>query len=192
MINHLKGVVTHLGPTRIVIECMGVGYEVLVPVGVGETLSVGTETTLLTNLVVKEDAHILYGFGSNLDRQVFRLLTAVSGVGPRTALRILSSIETSVLLEAIRSGDAALLTGIKGIGQRTASRVILELNDKMIALIETGGGQSRPSNLNDDVILALVNLGYKKVECEKALKAALKEGASGSVEEILKAALRKI
>jgi len=179
MISFLEGTLSESWPTRAVVNCQGIGYELLIPVTTFDHLPLlGEKVRLLTHLVVREDAHTLYGFFTSGERDLFRLLLHhVSGVGPKTALSILAGTTPQAVRDAVASGDTSSLAKLKGLGKKTAERIVLELRDKLPALDSLAGGTS-PGRANatpnisghaQDALLALLALGYKGTEAQKAL-----------------------
>jgi Holliday junction DNA helicase RuvA len=197
MIAHLRGRLLEKHPNRVIIDVQGVGYEAHVPLSTFyEMAEPGSEIALRIHTHVREDALLLYGFATLLELQIFERLISVSGIGPKLALAVLSGIETTELVTAIRQADVARLTGIPGIGKKTAERIGLELKDKMAAMIpaETGalpaGGTDE--TLRTDVLSALINLGYHRPLAERALEASMRTCKDPSFERILKQALREL
>lgn len=191
MIGRLSGVVSEKTPPQILIDCHGVGYEVWVPMSTFYHLPpLGETATLLTHFVVREDAQILFGFLSAPERDAFRQLIKISGVGPRTALGILSGLSVADLAKAIQAQDAQGLVKIPGIGKKTAERLLLELKGKLDFFLEPSlhASQSAPGE-QGDVLQALVALGYSDKEAQGALK-SLPEGLS--VGEGIKWALKSL
>lgn len=170
MIGRLTGVIAEKAPPQVLIDVGGVGYEVDVPMSTFYNLPpLGERTTLLTHFVVREDAQVLYGFGTAAERQAFRQLIKVSGVGPRMALSLLSGLSVAELAQAISVQEAGLLTRIPGIGKKTAERLLLELKGKLGA--ELGAAPvSVKSEAQADVLQALVALGYSDREAAAAVK----------------------
>ncbi len=195
MIAFLRGRLEELLPGRVVLDVAGVGYEVLVPMSTFEKLPPppAEGVRLLTYLQVREDAHVLYGFATQEERDLFALLLAhVSGVGPKLALAFLNGCSPARFREAVGTSDAAALAAIKGVGKKTAERVIVELRDK-VGVSEAwpqasrgGGGSTSGSG---DALLALMALGYKQAEALKALAAA---GPRDTVEETVREALKRM
>ena len=186
MITYLEGVLAEAYPTHVVVHVHGVGYHVLIPLSSYDKLpSVGAQIKVLTHLTVREDAHILYGFMSSAERDLFRLLVnLVSGIGPKTALDVLSGTSVINFKSAVVAGDAAALSRIKGIGKKTAERIIVELKDK-IGLAAAWEVQM------SDAVAALITLGYKQVDAHKAVKEVAARGpASFEREELVKQALK--
>ena len=196
MIAFLKGTLTSKSPTEATIDVGGIGYGVSIPLSTFEKLGTpGSPATLLTHLHVREDVLQLYGFASEDERTLFRLLVSVNGIGPRMGLGILSGIPAGDLRAHIASGNTAALTTIPGIGRKLAERLVLELREK-IGKAEHAGTFTTPGDprgaIHGEAILALTSLGYSRPVAEKAVRAASAEpGASdGTLEGLLKAALR--
>ena len=198
MIAQLRGRVLEKHPNRVIVDVNGVGYDVFVPLStfyvVGDS---GAEVTLRTHTHVREDALALYGFATLLEQELFERLIGVSGIGPKVALAVLSGIEPPELIRAIERGDVARLTAIPGVGKKTSERIVLELKDRLprpqVAAVALGEAEpSTPSDVRDDVLSALVNLGYHRPLAEKAVAAALKSTADGGFERTLKQALREL
>lgn len=189
MIGRLTGVIAEKAPPQVLIDVGGVGYEVDVPMSTFYNLPhLGERTTLLTHFVVREDAQVLYGFGTAAERQAFRQLIKVSGVGPRMALSLLSGLSVAELAQAISVQEAGRLTRIPGIGKKTADRLLLELKGKLGA--ELGAAPvSVKSQAQADVLQALVALGYSDREAAAALK-TLPDDVS--VSEGIKLALKSL
>ena len=197
MIAHLRGRIFEKHPNRLVLDINGVGYDVFVPLstfyGLGEP---GTETALRIHTHVREDALVLYGFATLLEQELFERLIGVSGIGPKVALAVLSGIEPVELIRAIERGDLARLTAIPGVGKKTSERIVLELKDRLprahVAAVTAGVAPSEPSTVRDDVLSALVNLGYHRPLAEKAVESAIKAQPDGGFERTLKQALREL
>jgi Holliday junction DNA helicase RuvA len=169
MIGKLSGIIAEKNPPQVLIDCNGIGYEVDVPMSTFYNLpAVGEKTSLLTHFVVREDAQILYGFSSATERQVFRQLIKISGVGPRTALSILSGMGVSDIIEAISSQDASRLIKVPGIGKKTAERLLLELKGKLAP--DLSQLQPAAGNQQKDILQALLALGYSERESANALQ----------------------
>jgi Holliday junction DNA helicase RuvA len=180
MIGRVHGVLLEKHPPQIVVDCQGVGYEVEVPMSTFYNLpATGERVSLLTHLVVREDAHLLYGFGTEGERRAFRQLLKISGVGARTALAVLSGLSVAELAEAVTLQETGRLTRIPGIGKKTAERLLLELKDKLGAELGTTVAAARPAPATGDVLRALLALGYSEKEAVAAVK-ALPEGLSVS------------
>jgi len=197
MIVSLRGKLIEATVLRVVIESAGVGYEVNIPVTTAERLpKVGSEIFLLIHHVFREDGQALYGFAVSEERDFFRLLVEkVSGVGPKLALTILSRLSLPVLRDAITRGDVALLSQCPGIGKKTAERLVIELRDKVGVDSGTSSvGASLPSKAQpsavSDAVAALIALGNKAVDADKAVRAAvLKLGSGATADQLVKAAL---
>lgn len=195
MIAHLRGRIFDKQPNRIIVDVNGVGYDVAVPLstfyGLGEP---GAEIALRIHTHVREDALLLFGFATRLEQELFERLISVSGIGPKVALAVLSGIEPNDLIKAIQRGDLARLTAIPGVGKKTSERIVLELKDRLPLAAHTevpAGGAPEPSDLKDDVLSALMNLGYHRPMAEKAVDAAIKAKA-GDFEQTLRQALREL
>jgi len=173
MIVFLDGVLEEKEPTRVVVAVGGVGYEAAIPLSSYDRLpGTGQRVRLLVVPVVREDAHLLYGFASAEERDAFRLLTSVNGIGPKLGLAVLSGLSVRDLKAAVAAGDVKRLGGISGIGKKTAERLVLEMRDKLgkAELTEAlaGGGAPGPVNAKlRDVLLALVSLGYKQADAQR-------------------------
>ena len=198
MIGSLHGRLAEKQPNRLVVDIQGVGYELQVPLstfyGLGE---VGSDVVLRVHTHVREDALALFGFGTQLELELFERLIAISGVGPRLALAVLSGIEPPELVRAVRGGDVVRLTKIPGVGKKTAERIGLELKDRLPATldVETDADEVGPPDgkLRDDVLSALLNLGYHRPLAERAVDAALKAASgTGGFENALRQALREL
>jgi Holliday junction DNA helicase RuvA len=198
VIAHLRGRILEKHPNRIVVDVHGVGYDVAVPLstfyGLGDP---GADVALRIHTHVREDTLALYGFGSALEQDLFERLIGVSGIGPKVALAVLSGIEPDDLIRAIEHADLARLTAIPGVGKKTSERIVLELKDRLprrsVAAVGVGESPSpEPVALRDDLLSALVNLGYHRPLAEKAVAAAVKSAPDGGFERTLKQALREL
>ena len=196
MITFLEGTLVESLPTHAVINVHGVGYEVLIPLSSYDKLPpVGQNVRILTHLHVREDAHILYGFMTAAERDLFRLLVHhVSGIGPKLALAVLSGMSVMNFKAAVVNGDTGLIAKISGIGKKTAERIVLELKDKVgvAAAWEAASAAHAPSPEEiriNDAVLALISLGYKQVEAHKAVKSAATDPTL-SVEDLVRQALK--
>jgi Holliday junction DNA helicase RuvA len=200
MITFLEGMLIEALPTHIVVAVHGIGYHVFIPLSSYDRLPpVGAPLKILTHLQVREDAHILFGFMTAAERDLFRLLVNhVSGIGPKTALDVLSGITVVNFKAAVVNGDAALLSRTKGIGKKTAERIIVELKDKLgvAAAWEAASSAHAPSPEEaqiNDAVLALISLGYKQVDAHKAVKqVSAKGGAALGLEELVRQALKSL
>lgn len=196
MIATLRGALAEKRPGRLVVDVGGVGYEVLIPLStyyeVGER---GADVSLRIHTHVREEALQLFGFRTRLELDLFERLIGVNGVGPRLALAVLSGMEPPALVEAVRGSDVARLTGIPGVGRKTAERIALELKDKLAAAApdgeSDGEAEAGAGGLRNDVISALLNLGYPRAPVERAVSAALKR-EPGGFEAALRQALREL
>ncbi len=199
MIAFLHGKLIEALPTQVTIDVGGVGYEVLIPLSSFDKLPApGGDVKLLTHLVVREDAHLLYGFATAGERELFRLLiNSVSGIGPKTALNILSGMNATAFRGAVAGGDVKSLSQISGVGKKTAERIVVELRDKMGAAgaWEASSAQralSPDDQKINDAVLALMALGFKQAEAHDSVRAALAVlGAQASVEQLVRACLKK-
>jgi Holliday junction DNA helicase RuvA len=189
MIGRLSGILLEKNPPQLLVECNGVGYEVDVPMSTFYNLpGMGEKVVLLTHLAVREDAHLLYGFGTAEERKVFKQLIKISGVGARTALSILSGMSVADLAQAITVQEAARLTRIPGIGKKTAERLLLELKGKLGADLGAAGGVLH-NDATSDILNALIALGYSDKEAALALKQV---PAGTGVSEGIKLALKAL
>ena len=199
MITFLRGKLVEALPTQAVVEVGGIGYEVLIPLSSYDKLPApGQELKLLTQLIVREDAHILYGFATAAERDLFRLLVnSVSGIGPKTALNILSGMNAVAFRGAVASSDVKALSQISGVGKKTAERIVVELRDKIGAAgaLEAASarhGLSPEDQKINDAVLALMALGFKQLEAHDAVRAAQAMlGISATVEDLVRACLKK-
>jgi Holliday junction DNA helicase RuvA len=197
VIAYLRGRILEKHPTRIVVDVGGVGYDVAVPLstfyGLGEA---GDEIALRVHTHVREDALSLFGFATALELDLFNRLIGINGIGPKLALAVLSGIEPAGLVAAIERGDLARLTAIPGVGKKTAERIVLELKDRLPAVVtaeSVSGDAPAGSGLRDDLISALMNLGYHRPLAEKAVDASIKAiGRDAGFERTLKQALREV
>jgi len=190
MIGRLHGVLLDKSPPQVTLEVQGVGYEIDVPMSTFYNLpNVGETVTLHTHLVVREDAHLLYGFDSAAERKVFRQLLKISGIGARTALALLSGMSVADLVNAVATQEAGRLVKIPGIGKKTAERLLLELKDKLGAEFAAGIAVNRAAPASDDALNALLALGYNEKEAQYALKQL---PAGVSVSEGIKQALKML
>ena len=193
MITQIKGKLVEKNPTQVVVDCNGIGYEVNISLYTFSSLSSDENIKLFTHLQVREDAHILYGFFTVLERAVFRLLISVSGIGTSTARTMLSSLTPSEIQQAIGSEDVATIQGVKGIGLKTAQRVIIELKDKIKSLQGTDEIPVFKSNtIKEETLSALEVLGYSRKASEKVVDKLIQGDPDSSVEELIKSALNKL
>jgi len=197
VIAHLRGRILEKHPNRIVVDVNGVGYDVAVPLSTFYDLGdAGADVSLRIHTHVREDALALYGFASALELDLFERLIGVSGIGPKLGLAVLSGIEPLDLIRAIEQADVARLTAIPGVGKKTSERIVLELKDRLpkaqVVAVAAGFMGEEPPALRDDLLSALVNLGYHRPLAEKAVAAAIKTTPDGGFERTLKQALREL
>lgn len=188
MIGWLRGKLLRKQPPHLLLDVQGVGYEVEAPMSTFYGLpDSGTEITLYTHLVVREDAQVLFGFASEAERRLFRSLIRVNGVGPRLALTILSGVSTEQFVHAVRANDTAALTRLPGIGKKTAERLVVEMRDRLESL-DAGSPVGGGAPARDEALAALVALGYKPQEAGRMLQAIPDAGLSS--EELIRRALQ--
>lgn len=193
MIAHINGRLVEKNPTDVVIECGGVGYHINVSLYTYSKISSQEQLRLYTHLIVREDSHTLYGFHDKAEREIFRLLLSVSGIGAGTARTMLSSMSPREVMEAIASGDVAAIQAVKGIGAKTAQRVILDLKDKVVKLYGITEMPSISDNTHrEEALSALEVLGYVRKQSEKVVNRILKTDPELQVEEIIKQALKNL
>jgi holliday junction DNA helicase RuvA len=195
VIAQLRGALVEKHPSRLIVEAGGVGYDVQVPLSTFYVLGEpGTPVTLRIHTHVREDVIALYGFATPLEQSLFERLISISGIGPKLALAVLSGIEPAELVKAIRLQDVARLTAIPGIGKKTAERIGLELKDRLPASLQAAGagpGSAAPiDQLRDDLLSALLNLGYQRAVAEKAIDRTLKASGPDGFEQALRDVLR--
>jgi Holliday junction DNA helicase RuvA len=199
MISFLHGKLVDALPTQVTIDVNGVGYEALIPLSSFDKLPApGGEVKLLTHLAVREDAHVLYGFMTAAERELFRMLiNTVSGIGPKTALNVLSGMNPVAFRGAVASGDVKALSQISGVGKKTAERIVVELRDKVGAAgaweaSSAAHGLTPADQKVNDAVLALMALGFKQPDAHDSVRAAQAMlGNSASVEALVRAALKK-
>ncbi len=199
MINYLHGKLIDALPTQVTVDVHGVGYEVLIPLSSFDKLPApGSEVKLLTHLAIREDAHVLYGFVSSAEREIFRLLiNTVSGIGPKIALNILSGMNVTALRGAVANGDVKALSQISGVGKKTAERIVVELKDKIGAAgaweaMSAQRALSPADQLVNDAVLALMALGFKQIEAHDSIRAAQAVlGPQATIEDLVRASLKK-
>jgi Holliday junction DNA helicase RuvA len=204
MIAHLTGTLLTKSPTNAIIDVGGVGYEVAIPTTVFYELGeAGAPVALRIYTHLREDALQLYGFKTARERELFALLISVSGIGPKSAIAMLSGMSADEIVAAIRSNNLARLTTIPGVGRKTAERLVIELRDKINALMSPAleeqlkvqaatNGAANAEDLREDTLSALVNLGYNRAAAEKAVAQALQETDARTVESLLRQSLRKL
>ena len=196
MYEYISGALTELSPTYAVVEAAGVGYYINISLHTFSAIEGHDQVRLYVHFVVREDAQVLYGFATRQERELFRLLISVSGVGGNTARMILSTYSTSELRNIISTGNAVLLKNVKGLGLKTAQKIIVELNGKMIDLgVEQKAQKAVTEEANEvmtETVAALVMLGFQKAASEKVVKALLKEQPDITVEDAVRQALRRM
>ncbi|MDN3723373.1 Holliday junction branch migration protein RuvA [Aequorivita sp. SDUM287046] len=193
MITHIQGRLVEKNPTDVVIDCNGVGYFINISLHTFSEIPPNENVKLYTHLLVREDAHTLYGFSSVAEREIFKLLISVSGVGASIARTMLSSLAPEQVLDAISTNDIATIQSIKGIGAKTAQRVVLDLKDKILKVYGLTSISAGASNTNkNEALSALDTLGFVRKQAEKVVDAIVKEAPQASVEMIIKQALKNL
>lgn len=193
MITHIQGKLIEKNPTNVVIDCNGVGYHLNISLYTYSQLSNQENLRLYTHLHVKEDSHTLYGFSSLSEREIFRLLISVSGIGTNIARTMLSSLTPKQVREGIALGDVALIQSVKGIGSKTAQRVIIELKDKVLKVYDIEEGTLPKYNTNKvEALSALEVLGFAKKQSERVVDRIISEHSEANIETIIKEALKKL
>jgi len=193
MITHIKGKLIEKNPTYVVVECNGIGYWLNISLNTSAQISDNESVFLYTHLLVKEDSHTLFGFKTKTEREIFRMLISVSGVGPSIARTMLSSMTTDEIQQAIGSGNVSVIQSVKGIGAKTAQRVIIDLKDKILksyAIDEDSFDQNNTTK--EEALSALEVLGFTNKQSEKVLDKILMEDTSVSVEILIKKALKNL
>ncbi len=193
MITHIQGRLVEKRPTDVVIDCNGVGYHLNISLHTFSQIPENENLKLYTHLQVKEDSHTLFGFSSLAEREIFRMLLSVSGIGASTARTMLSSLTPVQVREGIALGDVALIQSIKGIGAKTAQRVILDLKDKILKVYDIDENSAPQSNTNkDEALSALEVLGFTKKQSERVIDKFLSQEPQANVETIIKQALKNL
>lgn len=193
MITHIQGKLVEKNPTDVVVDCNGIGYLLNISLHTYSEIPDNENIKLYTHLQVREDSHTLYGFSSIAEREIFRLLISVSGIGSSTARTMLSSLTPKQVKEGIASEDIALIQSIKGIGLKTAQRAIIELKDKILKVYDIDEVSVAKDNTNkDEALSALEVLGFNKKQAEKAISKFLTSQPDANVETIIKEALRNL
>lgn len=194
MYEYISGTLAELAPTYAVIETGGVGYYLNISLETYSAVEHETQVKLYTHYIVREDAQLLYGFATKVERELFRLLISVSGVGGNTARMILSTYSPKELQGIIGAGNAVLLKNVKGLGLKTAQKIIVELTGKLTALSadEVGGVASADGEQIDEALSALVMLGFARASAEKVLRAVVRESPSAPVEELVRMSLKRL
>lgn len=193
MITQVRGKLVEKNPTEVVVDCNGVGYLLHISLNTFSSLPADENVVLYTHLSIREDAHTLFGFINKTEREIFKLLISVSGVGPSIARTMLSSMTSEEIQNAIASENVALIQSVKGIGVKTAQRVIVDLKDKILKTFDIDEVSVRTSNTNkDEALSALEVLGFQRKQSEKIITSILKENPDASVEKIIKLALKNL
>ena len=195
MIAHLSGTLLDKQLQRLVVDVGGVGYDVQVPLSTFYAVGdVGARVALRIHTHVREDALQLFGFATSLEQSLFERLIAISGIGPRVALAVLSGIEPESLVRAIRDADLGRLTSIPGVGKKTAERLVVEMRDRLPKMTETmpPGASNAADDLRSDVLSALANLGYQRAAAERGLERVLTTSDSRDFEDVLRAILKDL
>ena len=196
MIEYIKGEIVELTPARMILECGGIGYELNISLTTYSAFNGKQTGKLFVYEVIREDAHLLFGFAERVERELFLLLTSVSGVGPNTARMILSSLPPKELVETIASKNEAVLTAVKGIGSKTAQRILVDLKNKVKSVegLTPVDVVAAPSNgaVAEEAVAALVMLGFQKAASQKAVTSILKGSPAMAVEQVVKTALRML
>lgn len=195
MYDYIKGEITELTPVYTVVEAAGVGYHIVISLNTYSILEKQKEAKVYVHYTVREDAQILYGFAEKQEREVFRMLIGVSGVGGNTARAILSTFRPEELAGIISTENAALLKSVKGLGIKTAQKIIVDLRDKIagVTAVSVGAGITAPGGRNyDEAIAALSMLGFPKAASDKAVRRVMKEDPSLAVEDIVRKALKAL
>ena len=193
MITHIRGRLVEKSPTAVVIDCNGVGYFIHISLHTFSQLKDDESIKLLTHLQIKEDAHQLYGFATSMEREIFRLLISVSGIGTNTARTMLSSLTPKQIREGIAAEDVVLIQSVKGIGLKTAQRVIIDLKDKILKIYDIDETLLISDNTNkDEALSALEVLGFAKKNSERVVVKIISNNPNASVELIIKEALKNL
>jgi Holliday junction DNA helicase RuvA len=193
MITQIRGRLVEKNPTEVVVDCNGVGYLLHISLNTFSSLPDDENVLLYAHLSIREDAHTLYGFINKVEREVFKLLVSVSGVGPSIARTMLSSMTSEEIQQAIASENVRLIQSVKGIGAKTAQRVIVDLKDKILKTFDVDAISTPQSNTNkDEALSALEVLGFNKKQAEKVVNAIIKENSDASVEKIIKLSLKSL
>ena len=193
MITHIKGRLVEKSPTSVVIECYGIGYMINISLNTFSQIPDNENLKLFTHLQVKEDSHTLYGFFSIKERQIFRLLISVNGIGPSIARTMLSSISPDQIIDAISRENVSLIQSVKGIGSKTAQRVIIDLHDKILKVYELDEGFASSNNTNkEEALSALEVLGINKKSSERLVDQIVLDNPDVSVEDIIKETLKNL
>lgn len=191
MIAFIKGRLIEKNPTHVIIDVNGVGYYIMISLNTYSTIGEEELLKLHTQLIIREDAHLLYGFSSESEKRLFQLLISVSGVGAATALMVLSAGDVEEIQEALLSGNVAWFKGVKGIGPKSAQRIIIDLKDKVAKEnIESNNSTAVNNTTKEEALSALVLLGFNRSQAEKTITNILKSNPNIEVEEVIKLALK--
>jgi holliday junction DNA helicase RuvA len=193
MIAHIQGKLVEKTPTEVVIDCNGVGYHINISLHTYTLIPNTDFVKLFTHLIIKEDAHSLYGFVEKSEKEIFKMLLTVSGIGAGIARTMLSSLEPKQIIQALASGDVGTIQSIKGIGAKTAQRAILDLKDKVLKIYDLDEVSISQNNTNrDEALSALEVLGFVRKASEKVVEKVLKENPDATIEFIIKQALKNL
>lgn len=193
MIAHIQGRLVEKTPTEVVIDCGGVGYQIAISLHTYSLIPSSESVRLFTHLQIREDAHVLYGFAEKSERELFRLLISVSGIGAGIARTMLSSLDPRQIIRALANGDVGTIQSIKGIGAKTAQRAVLDLRDKVLKLYDVDEVSAVAYNTGkDEALSALEVLGFNKKLAEKVLDKAIAANPDASVETLIKTALKNL
>ena len=193
MIAHIQGKLAEKTPTEVVIDCNGVGYHINISLHTYSLLPKTDFVKLFTHLIIKEDAHSLYGFVEKSEKEIFKMLLTVSGIGAGIARTMLSSLEPKQIIHALASGDVATIQSIKGIGGKTAQRAILDLKDKVLKIYDLDEVSLSQNNTNrDEALSALEVLGFVRKSAEKVIDKIIRDTPNASVEDLIKQALKNL
>jgi Holliday junction DNA helicase RuvA len=193
MYEFIRGAVANLNPASVVVDAGGIGYFINISLNTYSKINGKQEVNLLIHQVVREDAHVLYGFAEKQERDLFRNLISVSGVGASTAIMMLSSLNPDEISAAVATGNVDVLKAVKGIGAKTAQRIIIDLKDKLGKMPESGQILISPDNtLRNEALSALVMLGFAKKDADKAVSKIIKDDPEATVERVIKTALKRL
>lgn len=196
MIEYIRGEIVELTPARMVMECAGIGYELNISLNTYSAYNGKPNGKIYVYEIIREDAHLLFGFAEKIERELFLMLTSVSGVGPNTAHMILSSLPPSELVQVIATKNENALTAVKGIGQKTAQRILVDLKNKVKPIEGVAGAlpSAGPANeaVAEEAVAALVMLGFQKAASQKTVLSILKGSPALAVEQVIKTALRML
>jgi len=193
MITHIRGKLIEKNPNHVIIECNGLGYILTISLQTFSNIPDKENIKLFTHLSIRDDAHILYGFVDKIEREIFKLLISVSGVGPSTAITMLSSMDSNEIQRAIASEDVEKIRSVKGIGIKTAQRVIVDLKDKILKIYEFSEDLPVSNNtIKNEALSALEVLGFSRKKVDKIIQVILQDSPSISLEELIKKALKNL